>query len=86
MHMPQYAKRGLPPGYDLTEFSPRTSDDVPHYQAYLIAEPEHKSPIYTRRRKAIDWCLLDIADRTVAQQMQTTQHSSARQQRAKPSG
>lgn len=84
--MPQYAKRELPPGYTIKEYAAKSADDVPHYQAYLEADPEHASPLYTRRRKAIDWCLLDIAARFVAQETQQTEHKSARQQRAKPSG
>lgn len=68
--MPRFSTRQLPTGYNITEYSPKTADDVPHYQAYLEADPEHASPLYTRRRKAIDWCLLDIAERVLQQQQQ----------------
>jgi hypothetical protein len=53
--MPVHVRSEIPEGYALREFPGG------RWQAYREDSPDTQSPIYTRRLKAIQWCLLQIA-------------------------
>lgn len=58
--MSRYAKKELPDGFIIREYADGT------FQAYRENEPSVESPRYTRRRKAVDWCLIQIGKETTA--------------------
>ena len=53
--MSRYPRKELPPGFAVREFSDHT------WQAYRVDNPTVKSPVYSRRLKAVDWCYLQVA-------------------------
>jgi hypothetical protein len=53
--MPVHVRAEIPEGFALREFPGG------RWQAYSQTTPSKESPIYTRRLKAIQWCLLQIA-------------------------
>lgn len=53
--MPRYPRKEVPKGFVLREFADHT------WQAYVEADPSRKSPVYSRRLQAVNWCYMQAA-------------------------